>query len=676
MRNSPLYRRICTLVLLVTIGALALLPTLTNAQPARAAADDWWDGQWLYRVPITLGSNGAARTDKPGEVTLNFTQLLAGLGSSGTFDPNSLRVLEVDDDNNVISDTVPFQFDPSSNYNATTNAAGTLVILMNGSTAANATRRYHVYFDLVGKGFGASSFAPQLTLTDYVFDEDQNTYKVETARGTYYYQKLGAAFSSLVDQGGADWMGYHPTGGAGGSYRGVPNMIHPEGKFHPGSTESTSTILIQGPLKIAIQSTTNDGKWQALWEFFPEYVRMTLLKHDHDYWFLYEGTPGGTLDMTTDQVVRANGTTTLAAQSWNGDLAGPEWVYFADPLVNRSFFLANHSDDTAIDSYYPMTEAAGSMTVFGFGRQGLQKYLSTTPTQFTIGLMETTQFNQGSTIIENAYIDLAIQIGSAAQQPFGTPTPTVSVTKTATPTATATATKTATPTATKTATKTATPTATATATATATPTATATATHTATPTATSTATATPTATATHTPVPTATPTATEIPTEIPTATATHTPLPTATATPTELPSLTPTATATADATATPSSTPMVTSTPVAETIINSFTAARATDGIVLQWQTSQEANTAGFYLYRIGDGSDLFVPITSLLPSPGAAGGDYQFVDQDVRVDTEYTYLLVEEKLDNSRIDYTEQIVVVGSGEGEMHHLFLPLVNN
>ena len=77
---------------------------------------------------------------------------------------------------------------------------------------------------------------------------------------------------------------------------------------------------------------------------------MTLLKADHAYWFLYEGTPGGTLDLATDLVVRSNGTQTPAADKWTGDLAGPEWAYFADPGVNRAFFAASHSEDSVVDS--------------------------------------------------------------------------------------------------------------------------------------------------------------------------------------------------------------------------------------------------------------------------------------------------------------------------------------
>jgi hypothetical protein len=617
--TTTAYRRPVLLILLL---ALCFPLLLVNAAPVRSMAGDWWNEQWLYRVPITLGANGAARTDKPAEVAINFTQLLTGLGVSGTFDPNSIRVIEVDGSNNVLDAAVPFQFDPGAGYNAATNAAGTLVVLMTGATPANGARTYHLYFDLVGKGFTAPTFTPQLTLTDNIMDEGQSSYRVDTQQGAYYYQKQGAGFSSLVDANGNDWLSYRPTGGAGGSYRGVPNMIHPEGKFHPGDTSSTTTIVTQGPLKITIRSTTTDGKWDALWEFFPAYVRMTLLKQDHAYWFLYEGTPGGTLEQNSDLVVRSNGTQTLASQSWTGDLAGPEWVYFADPLVNRAFFAVSHSEDTSVDSYWPMTEAAGSMTVFGFGRDGLLKSLTTVPSRFTIGLMDTIQFNQGSNIINNAYRDIAIQVGNAAQQPVATPTATATATRTATPLPSATATPLPS------------------------------------------ATATPTQLATTTPAPTATATSTQ--------SATTTPAPTATAPAT--PTVPPAPTATVGATATPLPTPTGTATALPQTIVADFTVVRVADKVSLQWQTSQEVGAAGFYLYRAPRSDETFTAITPLLPSRGAQGGRYQFVDEEVQPGQEYTYLLVEEKQDGSLIEYSALLVVVGGGEVSLQHLFLPLI--
>ena len=128
--KSPPVVRYSLLLILVAMLCLQL------SQLAAAQAGGWWDTQWGYRVPITVNSNGTPRTDKPAEIALNFTQLLSGLGVNGTFDPNAIRVIEVNGSNSVVDDAVPFQFDRATNYNATTNPAGTLVVRMTGATAA------------------------------------------------------------------------------------------------------------------------------------------------------------------------------------------------------------------------------------------------------------------------------------------------------------------------------------------------------------------------------------------------------------------------------------------------------------------------------------------------------------------------------------------------------------
>ena len=112
---------------------------------------------------------------------------------------------------------------------------------------------------------------------------------------------------------------------------------------------------------------------------------MTVLAADHPYWFLYEGTPGGQLDLQTDTVVRSSGEQSPAGASWAGDLPDEEWVQVADPSSDRSLFVANHQDDAAVDSYFPLD---ANMTVLGFGRSGIQASMTQVPAQYSIGLAE------------------------------------------------------------------------------------------------------------------------------------------------------------------------------------------------------------------------------------------------------------------------------------------------
>lgn len=367
---------------------------------------DWWNALWAYRLPLTVSAGPYARSDKPAEAELNFTELLQALGADGALDVNSLRVVEVDGANAVIDSNVPFQFDAAGDFNAGSNARGALIWLLTGETAANATRTYHVYFDTVGDNFSPPTVPPLVSVKNNVNDEGQASFQIDTRNASYFFQRQGGALSSLVDVNGNDWIGYHPEGGPAGNYRGIPNFT-PD-YFHPGATTATSTLVNQGPLKATVRAVTPNN-WKVQWAFYPTYATMTVLSIDEPYWFLYEGTPGGALEIDSDIVVRANGTQILASGSWSGDLPAPEWLYFGDPAVGRSLFLVHHEDDNGSDSYYQMQK---QMTVFGFGREKLNRYLTAVPQTFTIGLMDETAHNKAKNVVNGAYQPLAVTAGA------------------------------------------------------------------------------------------------------------------------------------------------------------------------------------------------------------------------------------------------------------------------
>jgi hypothetical protein len=373
-------------------------------------AADWWNNEWSFRLPVNIDSAGYLRTDAIAEFDVNFTTVLNEIGENGELDLNSLRIIEVDEANQLLNDIVPFQFDPDELFDASANAVGKIVILLTGNTGSSTTRYYHIYFDLVGKAFTPPSVPPYVTLTDNVMDEGLTTYRIDNANATYYYDKLGGGFSSIVDANGNDWINYNAANGASGTYRGIPNLVYPEGYMHPGDNNVISSIVSEGPLKTTIRSISVDNNWEAVWEFYPDFAQLTVLRANHNYWFLYEGTPGGVLDVNSDIVVRSDGTQTLASEAWSGDLAGAEWVYFGDPNVGRSLYALNHQQDSAVDSYYPME---GQMTVFGFGRQGISTQLSAVPASFTIGLVDDINYGTLADEINAAYQPFQVVTGTA-----------------------------------------------------------------------------------------------------------------------------------------------------------------------------------------------------------------------------------------------------------------------
>ncbi|MDD5688433.1 MAG: chitobiase/beta-hexosaminidase C-terminal domain-containing protein [Elusimicrobia bacterium] len=375
-------------------------------------------GDPIYFVPVTVAVGSYARYDKPVEVAVNFTQYLTTLGVGGSLNDQSLRVRETDSTGTtVINDSVVFQFDEDSTYNASNNAIGTVTLMMSGTTNASATRYFRIFFD-VDPTITKVNFTKQVTLTDNVDDEGQSSYKIETVNATYYYHKQGGGFSSMVDTQNNDWLGYHATGGSAGNYRGIPNMVYPASYFHPGFVNSSSSILNQGPIKIKYKTDSLDGLWSCTWEIFPKYARMTVTKKNSAYWFLYEGTPGGNLDVTgtQDYFYRSNDTSPQLCGSYpstnilNGDIPAPEWVYFADGTINRSIYLINHQDDTANDSYYQMEN---NMTVFGFGRTGTTSSLNpVVPAYYTIGFADSRDLTTTKNTIESAWRDLTETIGT------------------------------------------------------------------------------------------------------------------------------------------------------------------------------------------------------------------------------------------------------------------------
>ncbi len=379
----------------------------------------WWNNNWDYRVEVTAAAAGFARKNKPAEFELNFTQIWSTLGKTGTLDPNSIRVVEVDANDAVIDDAVPFQFDRAVDFNAATKATGTLVLILEGNTAAGTSRSYHVYFDVTGKGFAPPTVPAQVTLTEGVADEGKAAYKIDTQNGTYYYHLTGGGFSSLNDSQGNDWINYKSTvSGSGGTFRGIPNAVSPNngGHFHPGGTKMVTTLVNQGPLKVTLHTIEKKApgrpKWEGQFEIYPEYVVFTMLVAPYNYWALYEGTPGGLLNANSDFVVRSNGTQTLASVTWEGDLEPEEWAYVSDPVVGRSLFVTNDIEDTKVDSYH---QADGLMTVLGLGRKAASYQLDLTlvPREFTYGLMDETVYEEAKPVIYNAYKPLTATVGAA-----------------------------------------------------------------------------------------------------------------------------------------------------------------------------------------------------------------------------------------------------------------------
>lgn len=386
----------------------------------------WWDNRWSARFPITINPQNQAYIDKGISITIDFSGKMnqAQFPTGNTLDINSIRVI----DPQTTAVILPSQVETTTNNNHL------LSFVMTGTV--NTTKTYYVYFDSAANASNKPS-PPEpslkVTATDNVTYLQHPSVRINTPNGTYYYHKDGGGFASYLDSQNADWLSYNATVGSAGTYRGIPNMVYPDGFFHPGETHATSTLLSSGPVKATIESISNNNAWKVRWDIFPTYAFMTVLQkpQNQPYWFLYEGTPGGSID-SNDFYFLPDGQQKAIGTAFTQDISGPEFAYFGDTSKNIVLFVASGQNDTHTDSYYLMQN---NMTVFGFGRQNTNRFLQQAPATFSFGFAPKTTHATVTNYVQSSIQNPSNSIGNAERyNATTTPTPTQSVTITPTPT--------------------------------------------------------------------------------------------------------------------------------------------------------------------------------------------------------------------------------------------------
>ena len=219
-------------------------------------------------------------------------------------------------------------------------------------------------------------------------------FQIKTESAVWFLEKSGAGLSSVIDRDGNDWINFHPRPGSGaaGEYRGFPNAVHQQAGnyFHPrnrATDPATTTVVGRGPDRVTITASSSNGKWACRYDFTSTHCTFTMTKRPEGmkYWVLYEGTPGGQYDDSDWWMTSAQSKPVPLTQRHSGDIRGPEWIAFGDDRMDRVLMMLHHEDDQHDDSFYQMQQ---KMTVFGFGRSGLQKFLDAVPQRFSIGFIE------------------------------------------------------------------------------------------------------------------------------------------------------------------------------------------------------------------------------------------------------------------------------------------------
>lgn len=358
-------------------------------------------------IQLTMHANGWERFDYPVEIEIDLKDITNGDASN--FDPQSILISEVGSQGDIVNPSIQFQYETKTQDRSSI----ILTFILAGKTSATAVRHFTIRLDPTQK---KSVVAPPLVTVDTLDDyEGDQVWKIQTPSAAYFYHIHGGGFASLIDRDGFDWISHHPQGGFEGNFRGIPNIAPAD--FHPGATNCTSQLISDGPIKVVIESQTNEGKWKCRWEIFPTFARMTLLqKGEKPYWILYEGTPGGQFEVDDDYWVdsegtRMNSSSLKHSEVWRKDLPDPEWVYFGDEKLKRVLFYLHEPSENSVEEYWHRGD--GGMTVFGFGR-GDQKIawqqLEALPKTITLGFLEENTFEQIQTKINAVANKIKIDI--------------------------------------------------------------------------------------------------------------------------------------------------------------------------------------------------------------------------------------------------------------------------
>lgn len=407
-------RRAALVALVITTAAFGVScapdkPASVIRAAASPASGSWSLDTHRYRIGITIDSADAIRVERPVVIEVDFGDALASVQALGRFDPRTLRVVEVDADDQVIDTSVPFQYDRSD----LDLESGELVLQLTGTTASDTVRRYQVYFDINGTGIEAPAVEPQVQTREHVLDEDNPSIRVDTEIGTWFVRESSGGASSLVDETGADWLAYNLTPEAMGQYRGMPNAVRGYGYFHPDFHRSPVDDVDAGALRARFDAESRSGLWRVRWNVYDRFATVTMTKSAWSYYLMWEGLPGGDIDPETDLVMRSNGVVTPLEVSWIGDLPGEEWTAFIDPDKGRAAWVAHLEQDDVVDSYRLMDDG---MTVLGFGREGVTGYLEGKQTM-VVGLADVTTYEAIAALVQDAIREPVVTVGEPQVAP-------------------------------------------------------------------------------------------------------------------------------------------------------------------------------------------------------------------------------------------------------------------
>ncbi|QGY47143.1 hypothetical protein GM418_26810 [Maribellus comscasis] len=223
----------------------------------------------------------------------------------------------------------------------------------------------------------------QIKISETTFQKRLH-YKVEISNATFLIDKYSGGISSLTDKQGKDWIQWkrlaeekYPESAAG-DFRGMPNFVYggdDNGTGHPGFEK----VMCFKDEENRIRIKSLNGKWEWQYEFFRKYMKVQVLStpaSERNYWFLYEGVPGGEFNPERQYWGTHKGLKTSMPDYYRSEeeYGKWDWVFFGHQNFKRVLFLVQKRADKNSDTFGFLgdsdngLQSEDGMVVFGFGR--------------------------------------------------------------------------------------------------------------------------------------------------------------------------------------------------------------------------------------------------------------------------------------------------------------------
>jgi hypothetical protein len=288
---------------------------------------------------VTIDAGVYERLNEPIEHDVDFTQAWTDLALSGlTFDINSIRVVEYTSEGVVISET-PSQFEPALDYDANTNANGTVIWIMTGTTEALSSRYYYIYFD---------STANPKSAPGYLTDLNWNS-AGHILSNTYFDATIGTVLSSSQYRTGINTLLYNDIAYTDAS------IASGAGIYYLSSTTSeadTYEPVINGPVKKTIKITpaANGEVSFTLYDLSESIKAEGVIGGSGFSFSLFPYAHGLNSTTLSSSLYYYNGGSVVnetTSSGWLADTPDEGWTCMDGSGANKDFCLVTDSDTLA-----------------------------------------------------------------------------------------------------------------------------------------------------------------------------------------------------------------------------------------------------------------------------------------------------------------------------------------